>query len=83
MSSFVVASAVMLAAMIPLGITAWRGTVMEAVVAYEAVSSIAVMVFIMLPVAFGRPAELEFPILLAALLLGSGLVFVQSLERWV
>lgn len=73
----------MLLGMIPLGIVAWRGTVMEAVVAYEVISSIAVMVLVLLAQGFGRSAEFELPVLLAVLLLGSGLVFVRTLERWL
>jgi hypothetical protein len=56
---------------------------MDAVVAYEGASSVAVMVFVLLPEAFGRPAEFEFPVLFAVLLLASGLVFVHALERWL
>jgi multisubunit Na+/H+ antiporter MnhF subunit len=82
-SAFVLASAAMLLALVPLAITARRGTTMEAVVAYEAASSIAVMVFVMLPEAFGRSAEFEFSLLFAVLLLGSGLVYVHALERWL
>jgi hypothetical protein len=83
MNSFVAAAIGMLLGVIPLGIVAWRGTVMEAVVAYEAISSIIVMVLVLLPHGFGRSAEFELPVLLAVLLLGSGLVFVRSLERWL
>jgi hypothetical protein len=82
MNSFVAAAIGMLLGVIPLGIVAWRGPVMEAVVAYEAISSI-IMVLVLLPQGFGRSAEFELPILLAVLVLGSGLVFVRSLERWL
>ncbi len=83
MNGFVAAAVGMLLAVIPLGIVACRGTVMEAVVAYEAISSIIVMVLVLLPQSFGRSAEFEIPVLLAMLLLGSGLVFVRALERWL
>ncbi|MGB9282330.1 MAG: hypothetical protein WCB57_19990 [Pseudonocardiaceae bacterium] len=73
----------MLVAVIPLGIVACRGTVMEAIVAYEAISAIIVLVLVLLPQGFGRSAEFELPVLLAVLLLGSGLVFVRSVERWL
>jgi hypothetical protein len=56
---------------------------MEAVVAYEAISSIVVMVLVLIPQGFGRSSEFELPILLAVLLLGSGLVFVRTVERWL
>jgi multisubunit Na+/H+ antiporter MnhF subunit len=82
-SGFVVAAIVMLAGMIPCGIVVWRGSAMEAVVGYEAISSIAVMVLVLLAEGFDRFGELELPIVLAVLLFGSGLVFVHALERWL
>jgi len=82
-SGFVAAAIAMLLAVVPLGVVAWRGTLMEAVVAYEVISSIVVMVLVLLAQGFGRSAEFELPVVLAALLLGSGLVFVHALERWL
>ena len=83
MSGFVVAAIVMLIGVIPCGIVVWRGTAMEAVVAYEAISAIVVMVMVLLSQGFRRFGELELPIVLAVLLFGSGLVFVHALERWL
>ncbi len=83
MTGFLVAALGMLVAVIPLGVVAWRGSVMEAVVAYEAISSIVVMLLVLIPEGLGRPSEFELPILLAVLLLGSGLVFVRTLEHWL
>jgi multisubunit Na+/H+ antiporter MnhF subunit len=82
-NAFVVAAIVMLAAVIPCGIVLCRGTTMDAVVAYEAISAIAVMVLVLLAEGFRRPGEFELPVLLAVLLFGSGLVFVRLLERWL
>jgi multisubunit Na+/H+ antiporter MnhF subunit len=82
-SAFVVAAIVMLIGMIPCGIVVWRGTAMEALVGYEAISSIAVMVLVLLAEGFSRFGELELPIVLAVLLFGSGLVFARALERWL
>lgn len=83
MTAFVVAAIGMLIGVIPAGIVMVRGKLMEAVVAYEFLSSIAVMVLILLAQGFRRPAEFELPVVLAVLLFGSGLVFVRSLERWL
>ena len=58
----------------------WRVT---ALVAYEAISSIILIVLVLLAQGFRRPGEFELPVLLAVLLLGSGLVFVRALERWL
>jgi multisubunit Na+/H+ antiporter MnhF subunit len=82
-SAFVVTAIAMLVGIIPCGIVLCRGTLMDAVVAYEAISSIMVLVLVLLAQGFQRPGEFELPVLLAVLLLGSGLVFVRALERWL
>jgi hypothetical protein len=82
-TSFVVVAIAMLAGVIPCGIVLCRGTLMEALVAYEAISSIVLIVLVLLAQGFRRPGEFELPVLLAVLLLGSGLVFVRALERWL
>jgi multisubunit Na+/H+ antiporter MnhF subunit len=82
-NGFVIAAIAMLIGVIPCGIVVWRGTLMDAVVGYEAISSIVVMVLLLLAEGFGRFGELELPIVLAMLLFGSGLVFVHALERWL
>jgi multicomponent Na+:H+ antiporter subunit F len=80
---FVIAAIAMLAGVIPCGIVATRGTLMDAVVAYQALSAIVVMVLALLAEGFKRPGEFEFPVILAVLMFGSGLVFVRFLERWL
>ena len=83
MIDFGLAAIAMLAGIIPCGIVLCRGTFMEAVVAYETISAIMVMVLALLAQGFQRPAEFEFPVILAVLMLGSGLVFIRALERWI
>jgi multisubunit Na+/H+ antiporter MnhF subunit len=80
-NGFVVAGRALRIGVITGGGVLVRGTAMEAVVAFEAISSIIVMVLVLLAEGFARSAELEFPELLAVLMLGSGLVFVRFLER--
>jgi multicomponent Na+:H+ antiporter subunit F len=82
-NGFVIAAIAMLLGVIPCGIVVCRGTVMEALVAYELISAIVVMVLILLAEGFRRSGEFELPLLLAVLLFGSGLVFVRFLERWL
>lgn len=82
MSSFVIAAIVMLVALVPLGVVLCRAEVMSAVVAYEAIGSVAVLVLMLLAEGFRRSGEFELAILLAVMLLGGGLVFVRFLERW-
>ena len=83
MNAFVAAAVAMLVAIVPCGFLLVRGTIMDAVVAYEAITAIAVMVLILLAEGFRRSGEFELPVLLAVLMFGSGLVFVRLLERWL
>jgi multisubunit Na+/H+ antiporter MnhF subunit len=82
-SAFVIAAIAMLVAVIPCGIVMSRGKIMEAVVAYEAISSVIIIVLVLLAQGFDRSGEFELPVLLAMLILGGGLVFVRFLERWL
>ena len=83
MSAFVIAAIAMLVAVIPCGIVMLRGKIMEAVVAYEAIGSVIIIVLVLLAQGLGRSGEFELPVLLAMLILGGGLVFVRFLERWL
>lgn len=78
---FVVAAIAMLACLVPAGIVVARGDLGESLVGYEFLTGVVVMVFALLAEGFGRPSLFEFPVLLAAMLYGSGLVFVRALER--
>ena len=81
--AFVAAAIAMLVTLIPAGIVLYRGELVTSVVAYEFITSVAVMVLALLAQGFQRPALLELPVVLAVLLFGSGLVFVRALERWL
>jgi multisubunit Na+/H+ antiporter MnhF subunit len=80
-NAFVIAAIAMLIALTPCGVVLFRAEAMAAVVAFEAISSVAIMVLALLAEGFQRSGEFELPVLLAVLLLGSGLVFVRFLER--
>jgi multisubunit Na+/H+ antiporter MnhF subunit len=82
-TSFVIAAVAMLVALVPTGITIARGTLADAVIGFEFITSVAVMIFALLAEGFKRPSLFEFPVLVALLLFGSGLVFVRALERWL
>lgn len=81
--AFIAAAIAMLVAMIPAGIVLLRGELSGSVVAYEFITSVVVMVLALLAQGFKRPALFEFPVLMAALLYGSSLVFIRVLERWL
>jgi multisubunit Na+/H+ antiporter MnhF subunit len=81
--AFAVAAIAMLVALIPAGIVLVRDEMVSAIVAYEFITSVTVMVLALLAQAFQRPSLFELPVILAVLLFGSGLVFVRAIERWL
>jgi multisubunit Na+/H+ antiporter MnhF subunit len=83
MTAFVIAAVVMLVALIPAGLALIRGELADSVVAYQFISTVSVLILALLAEGFGRPGLFEFPVLLAVLLFGGGLVFVRALERWL
>ena len=83
MINFIVAAIAMLVVMVPAGLPLVRGTSADAVVGYEFITAVAVMIFALLAEGFKRPSLFEFPVIAALLLYGSGLVYVRALERWL
>jgi multisubunit Na+/H+ antiporter MnhF subunit len=81
--AFTAAAIAMLACIIPAGMVIARGDLGSAVVGYEFITSVMVMVLVLLAQAFQRPSLFELPVLLAMLMFGSGLVFVRAMERWL
>jgi multisubunit Na+/H+ antiporter MnhF subunit len=81
--AFVAAAVAMLLAIVPAGIVLYRGNLMAAVVAYEFIATVIVMVLALLAQGFQRSGLFELAVLLAVLMFGSGLVFVRALERWL
>jgi multisubunit Na+/H+ antiporter MnhF subunit len=82
-TAFIVAAIAMLIVMVPAGVTIVRGTAADAVVGYQFITAVAVMILALLAEGFKRPSLFELPVLLAVLLYGSGLVYVRALERWL
>ena len=81
--AFTAAAIAMLACVIPAGMVIARGDLGSAVVGYQFVTAVVVMVLALLAQAFQRPSLFELPVLLAMLMFGSGLVFVRAMERWL
>ena len=80
---FAAAAVAMLICIIPAGIVLARGDLPEAVVAYQFITAVVVMVLALLAQAFQRSSLFELPVLLALLMFGGGLVFVRLVERWL
>ena len=81
--AFVAAAIAMLIAIIPAAFVLCRGELAASVVAYEFITAVMVMVLALLAQGFQRSSEFEFPVLLAVLMYGSGLVYVRAMERWL
>jgi len=80
---FTAAAIAMLVSLIPAGLVIARGDIADAVVAYEFITAVVVIVLALLAQAFQRSSLFELPVLLALLMFGSGLVFVRAMERWL
>ena len=81
--AFTAAAIAMLACIVPAGMVIARGDLASAVVGYQFITAVVVMVLALLAQAFQRPSLFELPVLLAMLMFGSGLVFVRAMERWL
>lgn len=81
--SFVAAAIAMLIALLPAAVVLVRGEPPEAVVGYEFITAVVVMVLALLAQGFQRPGLFELPVLLAVLMYASGLVYIRALERWL
>lgn len=81
--AFTAAAIAMLICLIPAGIVIARDDLPAAVVGYQFITAVMVMVLALLAQAFGRSALFELAVLLALLMFGSGLVFVRALEGWL
>jgi multisubunit Na+/H+ antiporter MnhF subunit len=81
--AFIAAAIAMLICLIPAGIVIARSDLPEAVVAYQFITAVVVMVLALLAQAFQRSSLFELPVLLALLMFGGGLVFVRVIERWL
>ena len=81
--AFTAAAIAMLICLVPAGIVIARDDLPAAVVGYQFITAVVVMVLALLAQAFQRSSLFELPVLLALLLFGSGLVFVRAVERWL
>lgn len=81
--AFAAAAVAMLICLIPAGVVVARDDLPAAVVGYQFITAVVVMVLALVAQAFSRSALFELPVLMALLMFGSGLVFVRVLERWL
>ncbi len=83
MNMWLAAGAGLLVALIPCGITCFRGRPEDRLAALELAGVIVTLELLLLAQAFHRPAFYDLAVTLAMLSFGGGMVFARFLERWL
>lgn len=83
MNIWLVYAIVLLFALVPAGVAAFRGNLVDRLVGLETASTIDVLVLVLLAEAFHRTNMFDLALTLALLSFGGGLVFARFLERWL
>lgn len=80
---WLVGAGVLMLALVPCGIVAVRGEVMDRLVALELAGILAALIMLTLAEGLRRPAVYDLALALALLSLPAGLVFAHFLGRWL
>ncbi len=83
MNMWLIAAAVTLLALIPVGIVAFRGDAVDRLVGLEAAGAIATIEMMLLAEGMHRAPFFDLPLTLALLAFAGGMVFARFLERWM
>lgn len=83
MNAWLWAAAAMLAALLPCGITVFRGDDADRLIGLEMTALIIILELVLLAEGIHRPSFYDLPLTLAILSLGGGLVFARFLQRWL
>lgn len=83
MNFWLIAATILLVATVPCVIVLAREGVMERLVALQGAQVLVSLVLLLLAPGYGRDIYTDLSLTLAVLSLGSGLVFVRFLERWL
>ncbi|HSU68705.1 MAG TPA: monovalent cation/H+ antiporter complex subunit F [Tepidisphaeraceae bacterium] len=77
------AAAALLLALIPCGITVFRGKPGDRLVGMEMASTVVTLEMVLLVEGFQRTPFYDLPLTLALLSFGGGMVFARFMERWL
>jgi len=83
MNPWLVASGLLLVALVPCGIATFRGSPMERLLGLEMAGVVETMFLVTFAIAIGRPNFLDLALAMGLLCFGGGLVFARFLERWL
>jgi multicomponent Na+:H+ antiporter subunit F len=76
------AAAALMVALIPCGITCFRGKAQDRLVGLEMAGVVITLDMVLLVEGFNRLPFYDLPLTLAFLAFGGGMVFARFLERW-
>lgn len=83
MNVWLIASEVLLFALVPCGIAVFRGNPIERLVGLEMAGTVQSLLLICLAETYHRPETFDLALAMSLLTFGGGLVFARFLERWL
>lgn len=83
MNAWLISATILLFALIPVSIRAFRGDTMDRLVALEMGGIMTPLILMLLTQGFQRMALYDIALSASLLSFGGGLVFVRFLERWL
>ena len=83
MNAWLVGAAALLAALVPLGLFAFRGPVADRLVAMELAGVLETLALVLLAEGFDRDIYFDLAVVLAVVSFIGNLVYVRFLERWL
>ncbi len=83
MTAWMIASEVLLFALVPCGISVFRGSAIERLVALEMAGVVQTLLLVCLAEVLRRPSTYDLALAMGLLTFGGGWVFARFLERWL
>lgn len=83
MNVWLIATGVLLLALLPCAVVAFRAEVMDRLIALELAGTIATLLIVTLAQGLGRPSIFDLALAVALLSVPGTLVYAYFLERWL
>lgn len=83
MNVWLIATGVLLAALLPCAVVAFRADVLDRLIAVELAGTITTLLIVTLAQGLGRPSVFDLALALALLSVPGTLVYAHFLERWL
>lgn len=83
MNVWLIATGILLAALLPCAVVAFRAAVLDRLIAVELAGTITTLLIVTLSQGLGRPSIFDLALALALLSVPGTLVYAYFLERWL